>query len=209
MIHIQDLSIEKKGELLFDHLNIQLKEKVVIVGTNRSGKTTLLKAINGKQNINKGNIILEEDFIKRNGIQRRESVFIYIPKDYSNFFKELKVKHILAFMTKSTNQTPLLEEGEINNNHRFKDLTYIQKLILFIHVGIVNKNSIFLFDEPFLHLDSREAAIFRKIYTNDLKDKAVILTANTALPVALPEDQRLYIHNKNMCADDPYMSMLI
>ncbi|MEB2301551.1 ATP-binding cassette domain-containing protein [Lysinibacillus xylanilyticus] len=208
MIHIENMKIKKKGEILLDNTNIVLKDKVVILGPHKSGKTALLQAICGKGKITSGQILLSDEFIKENNIGDQKGVFMYIPKDYSNFFKDLSVKHILTFFARNAEHSLLLKDGNIELNLKFKDLSNIQKLILFMDIGRKNNKKIFILDEPFVNLDLVETSIFKKIYSDHLNDKSVILTSNTYSHTILDFEQNLYIHNKKLIEEDPFVQIL-
>jgi ABC-type multidrug transport system ATPase subunit len=204
MIHIENITVHRKGKLLFDNIDITLKEKTAIVGQNGSGKTTLLKALCGKEKIADGQITLNESFIIKNQISKKNNIFMYIPKDYSNFFRDLKIKHILTFFARNTEHSYLLKERKIDLNSRFKDLNNIQKMALFIDVGKKNDKKIFLLDEPFLKLDMVETEIFKKVLKEHLGDLAIILTSNTVLPSHLDFNQELFIHHEKLVEEDPF-----
>ncbi|MGE7983635.1 ATP-binding cassette domain-containing protein [Solibacillus sp. NPDC093137] len=207
MIHIENMKIKRKGKLLLDNINFVLKNQVVIVGPHNSGKTALLLAIHGKRAITSGQILLSNEFVKKKNLDNQKRVSMYIPKDYSNFFKDLKIKHILTFYTRNKEYSFLLKDAQIDLNNRFKDLSYLQKLILFIDIGKKTNKEIFIMDEPFVNLDIVEMKIFKKICTDHLKDKTVILTSNTYSHTILDFEQILYIHNRKLIEKDPFFEI--
>ena len=60
-LEIQAVTIEREGKLILDNLNFKIKKnkKYAISGTSGSGKSTILKAINGEVLISKGEIFYD------------------------------------------------------------------------------------------------------------------------------------------------------
>ena len=69
-VNIKNLSYEINGRVLFENLNLDIshKEKIAIVGSNGSGKSSLLKIIAGLIKPNKGKIF---SFSRRNEFFKR------------------------------------------------------------------------------------------------------------------------------------------
>jgi ABC transport system ATP-binding/permease protein len=62
LISLQEISVAFGGPLLFDRLSMQLepKERVVLLGRNGVGKTTLMKIIAGQMGVDKGEIVRQQ-----------------------------------------------------------------------------------------------------------------------------------------------------
>lgn len=205
MIKIKNVSIYKKNNLILKNVNADLRGNVVIIGAHNSGKTKLIEAICGRTKIETGLIELDEKFVKENHLDKRNNGFMYIPKDYHTFLENLKVKHIISFFAKfKEKNSMLLREADITPSLKFKELTPIQKLILFIDIGLKNNKKIFLLDEPLLHLDMYERLIFRKIIDTYLVDCMLIMTSTNPEEEILDFDQKLFIHDGTLVTRNPF-----
>lgn len=63
LISVQDISLAFGGPLIFENLSLQLEagERVALLGRNGVGKTTLMKVMAGRVQIDKGEIIYQKD----------------------------------------------------------------------------------------------------------------------------------------------------
>ncbi len=61
MIELKNITLERNGKLIFDHLNLKIhpKERLVIVGASGSGKTTILRLIAGLELPDSGRVLIE------------------------------------------------------------------------------------------------------------------------------------------------------
>lgn len=206
MIKLREVSVFKKDKLVLNNLNIDFKGKVVIVGLNNSGKTTILEALCGKAKIETGVIKLDENFVREFQLDENNSGFMYIPKNHYIFLENLKVNDIRKYFLKGkAMNTVLLDEWEINQGIKFKKLTYIQKLLLFINIGLETGKKIFVLDEPCFNLDISEKLIFQKIIDTYLTDNLVIISSNDPYDYVFQKfDRMLFIHNKTLQDENPY-----
>ena len=62
LISLQEISVAFGGPLLFDGLSLQLetKERVVLLGRNGVGKTTLMKVIAGQMGVDTGEVVRQQ-----------------------------------------------------------------------------------------------------------------------------------------------------
>ena len=179
MIKITNLSIYKNNNLVFDNVNAELQGSIAIIGANNTGKTKFIKAICSREKIESGKIEICEEFVLQHNLNKKNNGFMYVPKNFPTFLGDLKVKHILSFFIKVKQyRSNLLEYCSILESSKFKELSILQKLILFIYIGIENQKRIFLFDEPLLYLDMYEKIQFKEIINKYLNDYIIILTAN-------------------------------
>lgn len=205
MIKITNLSIYKKNNLVLNNISAELQGKVAIIGANNTGKTKFIKAICGRTKIESGNIEISEEFVLEHNLNTKNKGFMYVPKNYSTFMGDLKVKHIISFFTKGKEYNlKLLKDKGILENLKFKELTFIQKLILFIDIGLKKQKNIFLFDEPLLFLDMYERIQFKQVINTYLNKSIVILTTNNLEPEVLRGfDQKYYIHAGQLKKNNP------
>lgn len=207
MINLRGVSIYKKNNLILNNVSENLKGKVVIVGLNNSGKTQFIEALCGKAKIETGVIELNEEFVIKNEINKNNNGFVYVPKNYNRFLESLKVKDIRKFFVKKEKEyTAIIREGDITEETKFSQLNYIQKLILFIDIGLKQEKKIFIFDEPCLNLDINEKAIFQKIISSYLMNLTIISTSNNPYESVFQEfDRMLFIHQKKLQEKSPYL----
>lgn len=105
MIDLIDISVQFSGNYLFENLNLRINpgEKYALVGANGTGKSTLLKIINGKEEPESGQIF------KQKGIK-----IGYLPQDFLHFKGERLFDEVKSIFKDAL----LLDKKENEINHK-------------------------------------------------------------------------------------------
>ena len=190
-----------KKEVLID-LNVSIpKGKIIgLLGQNGSGKSTMIKLINGLLQPNKGEI-------KINGMKpsiKTKKIVSYLPeRTYLNDW--MKVKDILSFfndfyedfdMQKSYE---MLKSLKIDKNEKLKNMSKGTKEKVQLILVMSRNADLYILDEPTTGLDPRN----RKVLINIIKnlDKTKIITTHD-LDMAMEICQRVIVlSNGKIVAD--------
>ncbi len=120
MIDLIDISVQFSGNYLFDELNLRINsgDKYALVGSNGTGKSTLLKILSGKEEAETGKIL-----------KQKGTKIGYLPQDFLHFkgqklFAEVKSTFTLANnLDKKENEINLKLEDDISESQR-EDLVH-------------------------------------------------------------------------------------
>jgi ABC-type multidrug transport system ATPase subunit len=145
MLQIQNLTIVLGKNAILQNLSLTLErgQCVIIEGKNRSGKTTLLRALIGEVKPTHGQIMIDHRNI--NGLSTLEK---------KHYHRSLGV--LL--------QHPLLRQHDVVNiEHKtlVKELSFFEQKKLDLARALKNHPSLILLDEPLLGFDSENAAEVR------------------------------------------------
>ncbi len=186
-------TIAKKN--IFNNLNLQInhKEKILLLGKSGSGKTSLLKILAGLVPITDGLILSgknkNQEFLRfkepmsflsqENFIVDKKSIYYNITlknkkssskKDIKNFEKVTKIANLKDFIDKlQLKEDTLLNEGGSNISGGEKQRICIAR-------SLFNNNKFIIMDEPFSSIDKQNSdEIFKKILI-ECKNKTLILS---------------------------------
>jgi len=155
-----------KKIIKYPDFKIRNSEKVLIVGENGTGKTTLLYVIAGLVPFD-GEIYYPSKF---------SISFSFAPPLLldGTVYENLKI-----FNNRDEEIDYLLSEFEIINlkEKDVKNLSAGEKKKVDLIRSLLKESKIYLFDEPFSHLDENGKDKFLEIIKNKLKDKTLILTS--------------------------------
>lgn len=169
MLKICDVSYSYNQKKAITDISFSMKrgEVVSILGSNGSGKTTILKCINGILRPNSGKVFLDQfrlDKMNRNGVARLISS---VPQEHNATFSYLAIDVVLMGVT------PYLKFGRMPGNGDYSEAEKIMKKMNISHLSYRNYNRLsggekqlvliarslmqqtefLLMDEPTSHLD--------------------------------------------------------
>ncbi len=174
------LSLNNKKLIKFPNFEIEKNEKVLIVGENGVGKTSLLYTVTGLYSPSDGEVLLPD----RNRISFSFASPLLLEGSVLDNLDILGVKR-----EKIDNILKMFNINEI----KFKNVNSLssgeRKKIDLIRC-LLKDSDIYIFDEPFNHLDLESQKIFINILTNYLKNKTVIISS----PVDIREDFKNFIN---------------
>lgn len=173
---------------IFEDINFTIDKGDIfcILGANGTGKTTLLKCLNGLIKINSGKVLYNgEDIYSFSHSQMAKNIG-YIPQIHNSTFSFTimdvvlmgRAPHIDTFSSPSKKDIKIAEESlKALNIYHMKDKPYTEisggeQQLVFIARVLTQKPSVLLLDEPTSHLDFgnqiRTLNIIEKLANNGL-----------------------------------------
>ncbi len=139
-------------------------ELTVIVGSNGSGKSTMLKSIFGLCDITSGRIMLEERDITGMSTHRITKTGISYMSQTNNVFYDLSIRENLVIAS-LPDEPPLEDLFELfpalrpSMSKKARDLSGGQRQMLAIAMTLTKKPRVILFDEPTANLSPKNATL--------------------------------------------------
>ncbi|MGB9936112.1 MAG: ABC transporter ATP-binding protein [Methanobacterium sp.] len=173
---------------IFEDINFEVEKGDVfcILGANGTGKTTLIKCLNGLMKLNSGKVLLEgKDIYSLNHSQRAKNIG-YIPQMHNSTFPFTildvvlmgRAPHLDIFSSPSKKDIEIAENAlKSLNIYHMKDKPYTEisggeQQLVFIARVLTQEPSVLLLDEPTSHLDFgnqiRTLNIIEKLSKNGL-----------------------------------------
>ena len=184
-LELKDLSIEY-NELILDKINLEIKkgEKILIKGSNGSGKTSLLRAISGLETDYSGDIIVNSSEVdKESNILNK---IIRLVPDKADIFYGTIEENINMFSNKSVDtNTKIIKLLEKNNlsldtvlGSSMNNLSGGEKKLIELERAFQSMGEIFIFDEPLNYIDKNNSDLVIDCIKDFTKDKTVILVSH-------------------------------
>ena len=188
-INVKNVSYEINNRLLFKDitLNVSHEEKIAIVGSNGSGKSSFLKIIAGLIKPKEGEISLFHDKMESlKDFKKYRSNIGYLPQDVNDFFLCPTVVEDVMFNLRAKgikkdeayNQATLtLQELSIEHlaNRNIYDLSGGEQKIVALASILITKPKILLLDEPTNALDEEAEEKVVNIL-NSIKKSMIIVS---------------------------------
>jgi ABC-2 type transport system ATP-binding protein len=175
------LSKKVKKDLLLDNISINLSEGKItgIIGTENSGKTTLLQILGGRQKPDQGDIeilgkpVNRKSFLSVSYLAEGDILpGFYTGKNLIHFFKN----YYPDFSIEKSNS--YAETLKINLTKNINKLSRQTKELLKTILCLSRNTSLFLLDNPFMMLDAFHLDLLvTSIYSSIQQNNAIILTA--------------------------------
>jgi iron complex transport system ATP-binding protein len=154
---------------IFEDINFEVEKGDVfcILGANGTGKTSLIKCLNGLMKLNSGKVLLEgQDIYSLNHSQIAKNIG-YIPQMHNSTFPFTildvvlmgRAPHIDTFSSPSKKDIKIAEDAlKSLNIYHMKDKPYTEisggeQQLVFIARVLTQEPSVLLLDEPTSHLD--------------------------------------------------------
>ncbi len=171
ILTVKEISFKynKDSPTIFENISFTLNKGDIlcILGPNGTGKTTLIKTLNGLHEINKGTIEIKGKNIKTLSFKEISKIIGYIPQGHVPSFPFTVEDVVLMGRTPYINlsQTPKKEDTEIVNKAlkdigiiNIKDKPYTnlsggERQLVFLARVLAQEPDILILDEPTSHLD--------------------------------------------------------
>lgn len=169
LFEIKNISFSYDGEEIFSNISFSIDKGDVlcILGPNGTGKTTLIKCLNGLHEINSGEILINGENIKKLSFKEISKHIGYIPQSHvpSFPFKVLDVVVMGRAPYLNLTDSPKKEDIEIALNslktlgiNHLKDKEYTnlsggERQLVFLARILCQQPDILILDEPTSHLD--------------------------------------------------------
>jgi len=213
MIKINNINhfFNKKQILKDFSLNINPNSVTSILGPSGSGKTTILRLISGLENLQSGNIQIDNNNISSAKINNQMNNVSFVFQDSALFPHLTVIENIYYGLSKFDNNKNKIDNLIHDYNiDKIKfsyphQLSSGQKQLVALIRGLASNPKIILLDEPFANLDTRLREKLRDKVLHILKDNritSIIVThdADEAMflsdYIAILEDGQIQQHGK-------------
>lgn len=184
---------------VFKDLNINIsKGKIVgLLGPNGSGKTTMIKMINGLTQCDKGKV-------KINGLKpsvKTKEIISYLP-DRNHLNEDMRVKEVLKFfsdfykdfdMKKAKN---MIENLNIDINEKIKSMSKGTKEKVALILVMSRNTKLYILDEPIGGVDpASRAYIIKTILKNYNEDSTLLISTHLINEIENICDEVIIISN--------------
>lgn len=184
-LELRDLSITY-NEIILDKINLEIKkgEKILIKGSNGSGKTSLLRAISGLETDYSGEIFLNGcEVNKESNILNK--IIRLVPDKADIFFGNIE-ENINMFSNKSVDTNTKIIKTLGKNNlsldtvlaSSMNNLSGGEKKLIELERAFQSMGEIFIFDEPLNYIDKNNSDLVIDCIKDFTKDKTVILVSH-------------------------------
>lgn len=180
MISIQNIHFRYKSKPVFSGLSLDLQPGHIygLLGKNGTGKSTLLRLINGLLFPSEGNLKVlgftpekrQPDFLRKVFLVPEE---FYLPNISIEEF--LKANTVFYPQFNPAQFRQCLNEFAIPEDQHLQEMSYGQKKKLLISFGLACNTPILLMDEPTNGLDIVSKSQFRKVMAGAVSEEKCIL----------------------------------
>ena len=194
MFEVKDISFSYGREEIFTNISFSIDKGDVlcILGPNGTGKTTLIKCLNGLQDIESGDILINGKNIKKLSFKEISRHIGYIPQSHVPSFPFKVFDVVLMGRAPYLNLTdsPKKEDVEIASNalnvlgiEYLKDKEYTnlsggERQLVFLARVLCQKPDILILDEPTSHLDFGNQIKLLEIIDNLSKSGLAIIMSS-------------------------------
>ncbi len=184
-LELKDLSIEY-NELILDKINLEIKkgEKILIKGSNGSGKTSLLRTISGLETDYSGEILLNGSEVNKESNLLNK--MIRLVPDKADIFYGTIEENINMFSNKSIDKDTKIIKALGKNNlsldtvlaSSMNNLSGGEKKLIELERAFQSTGEVFIFDEPLNYIDKNNSDLVIDCIKDFTKDKTVILVSH-------------------------------
>lgn len=203
LLQLHHISKSYQGKKAIDDLTVTIPSGKIIglLGPNESGKTTLIKLINGLLQPNKGDIVIDG---YRPSVNTKE-IISYLP-DTTYLNENMKIKDMLDFFSDfykdfdKAKATSLLRDLELDPEDRFKNLSKGNKEKAQLILVMSRKAKLYILDEPIGGVDpAARDYILKTIINNYSEDASVIISTHLISDIEPILDEVIFLKKGKLC----------
>lgn len=203
---VKDLTVLIKDRFLVKNINFSMEsgECYGLIGEDKSGKTSLLKAIIGSLPISSGNVVVDgKDTIEHSEILKEVSICLDPPM----FFKYQTIYENFKFLSglndKIDKESIIKVLNKFNLAHKLKTrvlfLSYYEKKLMALALAFLTKPKLLLLDEPFKALPPDSVDEIKK-YIEEIRQQgtSVIISSRNLESIEDICDKFIFMENKEI-----------
>lgn len=195
MIEIKNVT-KKYGEkiaLKNISFNVNDGEIFAFIGHNGAGKTTLIKSIVGIHDFDEGDILINDNSIKKKPIECKKEI-AFVP-DNPELYENMKAIDFINFIcdmyeisqekrTQNITKYAKMFEIEDNLNDTINSFSHGMKQKIALISALAHEPKILIMDEPFVGLDPKAVFDVKKVMNEMVKQGKIIFFSTHILDVA-------------------------
>lgn len=184
-IILRELTISY-NKILLDKINLEIKkgEKILIRGSNGSGKTSLLKVISGLDTNYTGEILVNENLVDKNSnllnklirlVPDKADIFFGTIEDNINMFSDRAINKnskIISILEKNKLSLDTIVASNLHN------LSGGERKLIELERAFQSAGEVFIFDEPLNYIDKYNSDLIIDSIKDFSKDKTIILVSH-------------------------------
>ena len=203
-LEVKNLSVLIKDRFLVKNAFFTMQEGdcLAIIGEDKSGKTSLIKAISGSLPISAGQVFIEgHDIFYDKKILSKVST-CFDPPIFFKYQTVLENMQYLSMLSEANNKVEIskaLKKFNLDQkvNTKVKKLTYFEKKLMGLALGFLTKPKLLLLDEPFKNLPPKNSKIVKDaIETIRANGTAIIITSTSLENIQVDCDKFLFMENR-------------
>ena len=204
MLEVNNMSVLIKDRFLVKNAFFTLNkgECVAIIGQDKSGKTSLIKAISGSLPIGAGQVFLDGHDIFLNKKVLSDVSTCFDPPIFFKYQSVMQNMEYLSSLAGSHSKKEILkalDRFHIANkaNTKVKKLTYFEKKMMGLALGFLTNPKLLLLDEPFKNLPPENLKLVKDaIHQIRLNGTSIIITSTTLEEVSTTCDRYIFMEDR-------------
>lgn len=219
IIEVKDISFsyDNRNKNVFENISFSIKQGDVlcILGPNGTGKTTLLKCLNGLQEINNGEILLNGKNLNSLSFSEISKLVGYIPQGHISTFPFSVIDVVLMgrspyinLIDSPTENDFKIAEKSLKNlgilhmkDRAYTNLSGGEKQLVFLARVLAQEPGLLILDEPTSHLDFGNQIRLLEIIENlSKKGLTIIMSSHFPDHSFLGSNKVAIMKNKNFIA---------
>lgn len=206
VLEIKDLTVLIKERFLVKDINFSMEEGECfgLIGEEKSGKTSLLKAISGSLPISTGNVLIEgEDITENPDILKCVNICLDPPMffKYQTVFENMRY---LSMLSENCDKEKIIKVlNKFNLGHKLKTrvlfLSYYEKKLMALALAFLTQPKLLLLDEPFKSLPPENEKIVKN-YLKDIRSQgtSIIISSNNVEKLENICEKFIFMENRGI-----------
>ena len=206
LLEVKNMSVLIKDRFLVKNAFFTIKkgECWAIIGEDKSGKTSLIKAISGSLPISAGQVFLDGHDIFYDKKVLTSVSTCFDPPIFFKYQTVMQNMQYISMLSEANNKEEIIKAlNKFNLAHKMntkvKKLTYFEKKMMGLALGFLTKPKLLLLDEPFKNLPPENLKIVKdaiqKIRENGT---SIIITSTNLESLETDCDKFLFMENRSI-----------